>query len=163
MYEIGDMVIYGTTGVCTIEDIKEMKPPLGGDPKLSYVLKPVYNSCMIYAPIEGGNVAIRDVISKDEAIKLIDSFATLESEAMTAETTHALASQYKEKIFSNSCEELIELTMSIYTKKKGGKHGATDKRFMKQAEELLYGEFAIALGIGKKEVPNYIQERIKTA
>ncbi len=33
---------------------------------------------------------------------------------------------------------------------------------MKQAEELLYGEFAVALGIEKSDVKGYIERRIRT-
>lgn len=35
------------------------------------------------------------------------------------------------------------------------------KSFMRIAEELLYGEFAVALGISKESVKSYIEEKVK--
>lgn len=56
--------------------------------------------------------------------------------------------------------------MSIYAKKqelKGQKRkfGVVDERYLRQAEELLFGELAVALGIDKEEVPEYIDSRLK--
>jgi CarD family transcriptional regulator len=51
--------------------------------------------------------------------------------------------------------------MSIYAKKQGGKFGAIDKKFMKQAENLLFGEFAAVLGIKPTDVPAYIESKIE--
>lgn len=36
-----------------------------------------------------------------------------------------------------------------------------DDRYLKMAEDLLYGELAFALGIEKKDVQAYITEEIK--
>ena len=40
------------------------------------------------------------------------------------------------------------------------KFGAMDERYMKRAEDMLFGEFAVALGIDKNEVQAYISKRI---
>jgi CarD family transcriptional regulator len=56
--------------------------------------------------------------------------------------------------------------MSIYTKKQiveqqNRKFGQIDKKFMEQAEELLFSEFSIALGIPKDKVQEYIASRVE--
>ena len=56
--------------------------------------------------------------------------------------------------------------MSIYAKKQeveGQRHkiGTVDERFMKRAEELLFGELAAALGIPREEVPRFIEARLE--
>lgn len=56
--------------------------------------------------------------------------------------------------------------MSIYAKKQqqfGSRHkiGQIDERYMKKAEELLYGELAVALEITPKDVPSYIAKRMR--
>ena len=38
-----------------------------------------------------------------------------------------------------------------------------DDRYLKMAEDLLYGEMAVALGIEKKDVQAYITEEIQKA
>ena len=46
---------------------------------------------------------------------------------------------------------------------KGQKVTATDARYLKTAEDNLYGEFAMALGIEKNEVEEFIEKRIGAA
>ena len=80
--------------------------------------------------------------------------------------TQELSNHYQTSLNSHECSDLIELVMSIYAKKQyveqqKRKFGQIDERYMKKAEELLYGEFAAALGIDKDEVPDYIAKRIK--
>ena len=47
-------------------------------------------------------------------------------------------------------------TICVY----GASSSAIDERYMKRAEELLFGEFAAALGIAPSEVQDYIENRI---
>lgn len=56
--------------------------------------------------------------------------------------------------------------MSIYNKKQfleqqKKKFGKVDERFMKIAEEMLYGELSVALDIPKEKVQEYIALRVK--
>ena len=60
---------------------------------------------------------------------------------------------------------MMAMTMSLYAKKKAvegrkRKFGAVDERFMKEGEELLFGELAAALEIPVEEVQQYIAERL---
>ncbi len=76
-----------------------------------------------------------------------------------------LKQHYEAAIEAYNCTDLIELTMSIYAKKKSiegqnRKLGQIDEKFMKQAEELLFGELSLALGIPKDEVQEYIASRV---
>ena len=41
--------------------------------------------------------------------------------------------------------------------------GQVDDRFMKRAEELIFDEFSVALGIPKDEVSAYIDARVEAA
>ena len=54
---------------------------------------------------------------------------------------------------------------SIYTKKlqaesQNKKIGAVDERFLQKAEDLLFGELAVALEIPKEKVLDYISEKL---
>ena len=42
----------------------------------------------------------------------------------------------------------------------GKKFAATDERYLKMAEDNLYSELSVALGMTKKEVQNYIEEKL---
>ena len=57
--------------------------------------------------------------------------------------------------------------MSAYRKKvereaKKQKFGAVDRRYMERAENLLYGELAVALGIARDSVQDFIANRLQT-
>lgn len=161
MYQIGQYIIYGSTGVCKVESLVE-KPPHG----LYYVLKPLYESGTIYTPAEHPKVFMRPVISRDEAEALIDQIPQVVAQPDRTKNLQELREHYRIATCSHNCADLIRLTMSIYAKKKeqeqrGRRFGQVDERFMKQAESILFGEFAVALGIPKEEVHAYISRRVE--
>ena len=168
MFQPGDLVVYGTTGVCRVESIT--RPNLTGADrdKQYYLLKPMQQDGVIYTPVENQKVPIRPVISAKEAEALIDLIPTMQAEACRAPTLQALAQHYQTVVRSNDCRDLIELMMSIYTKQKQAEAqkrrlGMVDERYMKQAERLLYGEFAVALELPVEEVQPYIAQRVSAA
>ncbi len=161
MYQIGQYIVYGSTGVCRVEGLLE-KPPLG----LYYVLKPLYESGTIYTPAEHPKVFMRPVISREDAEALIDQIPGIVAQPDRTKNLQELREHYRTATCSHNCADLIRLTMSIYAKKKeqeqmGRRFGQVDERFMKQAESILFGEFAVALGIPKEEVHNYISCRVE--
>lgn len=165
MFQPGDLVVYGTTGVCRVESIT--RPNLTGADrnKEYYLLKPLQQDGVIYAPVESQKVPIRSVISAEEVEALIDLIPTMQAEACRAPTLQALAQHYQSVVRSNDCKDLIELMMSIYIKRQQVESqkrrlGMVDERYMKQAERLLYGEFSVALGIPFEEVQPYIAQRV---
>lgn len=163
MYKIGDLVVYGNNGVCRVDDVT--KRPFLGEMRDYYVLKPLYDDCIVYTPFDT-KVFMRPVITKKRAEELIDEIPQMNAEAYHNPSAQQLAEHYETAINSHKCGDIIELIMSIYLKKKGAaeagkKFGIIDERFMKQAEEMLYGEFAVALGIEKNDVQAYISKRIE--
>ena len=165
MYSVGELIVYGSTGVCRIDATGDLDKKQGGEKgRTYYTLKPVYRNETIYAPVDT-KVFMRPLISAEEVNKLIDLIPDVEAEMYHSKRTQELSDHYQTSLNSHECSDLIELVMSIYAKKQfveqqKRKFGQIDERFMKKAEELLYGEFAAALGIDKDEVPNYIAKRI---
>jgi len=167
MFQPGELVVYGTTGVCRVESIT--KPNLTGADrnKSYYLLKPLQQDGVIYTPVENPKVSIRPLISREEAEALIDLIPTIQAEACRAPTLQALAQHYQAAVRSNDCRDLIEMMMSIYAKRQQAEAhnrrlGLVDERYMKQAERLLHGELSAALGIPFEEVPSYIAQRVTT-
>ncbi len=166
MFNIGDIVVYANSGVCEVKDISTPRSRAIKKGTLYYFLKPLYNEGIIYCPVDNPKVFIRPVISKQEAEHLVEMIPTITAEAYHNRSTQLLSEHYGEAINSHDCGELIELMMSIYQKKQtlnGQKRklGQVDERFMKRAQELLYGELAVALGIDKKDVEAYIAARVE--
>lgn len=73
MFNIGDTIIYSAHGVCVIDDICE-KTCLGVT-KDYYVLHPVQDSKLtICAPVDNDRVVMMELIHKDEAEEIVESF-----------------------------------------------------------------------------------------
>lgn len=165
MYQLGDLIIYDRIGVCRIADITVRNSAEVEQDRLFYVLTPLYQNLTIFTPINNTKIFMRPIITKDEAEQLIDMIPTIRAEAYHNSTISQLVEHYKESLKTHDCSDLLELCMSIYTKKQAAeqqnrKFGAVDKKFMNHAEDLLFGELAAALDIDKGQVPVYIAARI---
>ena len=166
MFQPGELLVYGTTGVCRVEEITTPDLTRAERGRQYYLLKPLYQDGVIYAPVDSGKVPIRPVISQEEAEALIDRIPSVRAEACRAPTLQALAQHYQSAVRSHDCKELLELVMSIYLKQRQAEAqkrrlGMVDERYMKQAERLLHGELSAALGIPLEEVQPYIARRVR--
>ena len=165
MFQPGDLVVYGATGVCRVEEI--MKPRLtpGERNRLYYLLKPLHQDGVIYSPVDSEKVPMRSVMSREDAEALIERIPSIRGKAWKAPTLQALTQRYQSAINSHDSGELVQLTKSIYAKRQQAQSqkrrlGMVDERFMKQAERLLYGELSAALEIPFEEVQAYIAKRV---
>lgn len=166
MFQPGELVVYGATGVCRVEEIT--RPNLTGTDrnKEYYLLKPLHQDGVIYAPVENAKIPMRPVISRQNAEDLIDLIPSIRAEAHHAPTVQALAQYYHTAVHSHDNRDLLELMMSIYAKQQQAESqkrrlGLVDERYMKQAERLLYGELSAALDIPYEEVQPYIARRVE--
>lgn len=165
MYEVGELILYGRTGVCRVEAINSVK--LRGQPEeqLYYTLQPLYQSCSITTPVKNQKVFSRPIITKAEAEELIGKIPNMDASPYHNRNLNQLRDYYKTLMEKHNCEDLILMTISIYKKKQEAmaqkrKFGAVDERFMKEAEDLLFGEFAAALDIDRQSVQSFIEEKI---
>ena len=168
MYQTGELVIYGAAGVCRVDGVAY--PEASGADKGRAVLcaQALQQSGCIYTPVENGTTPMRPVISAREAEALIDLIPTIRAEAVYRPTLQALAQHYQSVLRSNDCREVLRLTMSIHCKEQAAQArkrrlGLVDERYRKQAERLLHGELAAALGISPEEVQPYIARRVAGA
>ena len=155
MYKIGDYVIYGTNGVCEIEDITEK--PFEGAPrdKVYYVLLVVNTGSRMYVPLELGNAKMRKVMNKAEAQSLIKQIPNIKP--LELDDDKQVEETYKEILHSNECTDLIRLIKCIHNRKverleQKKQVTSTDRKYMELAEDALYLELGTALGIKKSEV-----------
>ncbi len=166
MFKVGELVMYGGMGVCKVSKIG--RPDFAEDDgTLYYFLEPLYKSGIFYAPVDNDKISLRKVISKKEAKKLIDSLDTIEWEIFTTPSIQQLSQHYQSIIDKHDCKDLLSLTKSIMEKgvdaqKNNKKLGQIDKRFMKKAEDLLYGEFAAALGMDIDQVGELVRGKLQS-
>lgn len=162
MFEVGSSIIYGNSGVCKIVGIGAMS----GMPKdkLYYTLEPYYvKGSRIFTPVDNTKVTMRPVITKQDALTLVDEMK--EIEALWIPDEKHREQEYKDALKSCDCRQLVKVIKTIYCRKSsreaaGKKLTSSDERFFHQAEERLYGELAISLDMSREEVKDYIVNRI---
>ncbi len=164
MYKVGDMILYGRTGVCIVEEIQEKLLKGEREPQKFYSLKPLYQTCSISIPVTS-KVFSRPIISRQEAEALVASLPTLEAEPYHNRNLNQLRDYYRLRIETYDCRELALMSISIYRKRleaeaQKRKLGAVDERFLREAEDLLYGELAAALEIERSQMQGYIKAAI---
>lgn len=161
MLKINDYIMYGTTGVCQVTDIKS-EQFLNDQPQDYYVLNPVYTEhTTIMVPVESTQINARSLHSKEEVSSFIEKMPS--KELFWIDDVRERNLIFRSMVKKMDCESLITLIKSIYHhKNKEGsatkKINKNDEDIMKLAEHLLNEEFAMILGIEPEEVTDYILE-----
>ena len=130
MFQINDTVMYGTHGVCKIEDIT-MKEFMGSQ-KEYYVLKPISDfTATLYVPTHNEKLLarMRRILSKQEVYQLIGMIKAI-----------YLHKQKRES--------------------EGKRLYISDERFFREAERILYEEFQYVLDIKKEDLLPLIFSKI---
>lgn len=164
MYSKDDIVMYATQGVCKITDITTKE--IGGKKIDYYVLKPIYSeTSLLYIPVANEKLTsrLRRVLSKEEIIELIKSLN--DEESVWIENENLRKEKYKELLSNSDRRGLIAMIKTLYIHKnylyeQGKKLHVSDERFFKDAEKILYEEFALVLNIKTEEVLPFIKEQL---
>ncbi len=164
MYQVGDFIVYGMSGVCKVLEIGSMNLSGIDSDKLYYTLLPVYTKgSRVFTPVDNQKVIMRPVISKTEACRLIDNMQSLK--LIEADDDKHREAAYKEALKSCDCREWVRIINTTKQRKQerlsqGKKMSACDERYLKQAQDSLFGELALTLKIEKNEVEDYIEHRL---
>ena len=166
MFTIGSLILYGSTGVCSVDSIGEtpFRSPKE-EKRLYYTLTPLRSSGTIYVPVDS-KVYMRPILTREAAQALIDRIPEIQQAQCDTGDYRMVAQQYRAFLDTHCCEDLIQLIKAVYSKsqaltKAGRKPGKVDQDFQKRAEQLLHDEFSAALGIPFDEVGDYITQRVK--
>ena len=152
MFEKGEKIIYGKTGVCMVEDIAERAVP--GGKRLYYTLRPIYQSGnVIFAPADSDKIFMRPIITRREAEKLIENVPQIRK--------NVLSDGISDETEIRSCEELLQLAISIYERRKEARRlkrklSFTYENRLRKAEQVLFGELAAVLDIEPESVPKLL-------
>ena len=165
MFSVNDKSHYGSSGVCVIEEIKTMR--FGRTREQYYVLKPVYQkTSVIYVPLENEALVskMRPLLTPEEVDELIRSMPT--AKTIWDEDPQTRRANFDELMKHYSCADLIVIIKSLTTHKekrqnKGKGLHVSDETYLREAQRLLFDEFACALGIEPSQVSGYIQEKLE--
>lgn len=163
MYQRGDYVVKVPEGVCKIEEIGQFD--ISGTDREYYLLVPIAEqSSRIYVPTDNAAGRIRSVIKKAEAMQLIKSIPGINEKEISSEKMRE--QEYKEAILSGDPERIVSIIKLLYSRRQerleqGKKATATDDRYFKQAEAVLFAELSFALDIPKENMEEFIAQTIE--
>ena len=161
MFQIGQQVMYGIHGVCTILGVEEKK--INRKNLSFYVLEPVEQiGARFYVPVH--NVAavskLQPIITQEELISLLHSDQAGVDTWIEDENRRKM--RYREIIVSGDRIAMINMVNSLFKHKEqqinaGKKFHLCDENFLKDALKLLNAEFSLALDMNQIEVGEYIK------
>ncbi|MGN0628936.1 MAG: CarD family transcriptional regulator [Oscillospiraceae bacterium] len=164
MLNVGETLVYGSSGVCRVEDI--CVRDCGSGKREYYVLQPVYDTrSTVYVPTDSEKLVshAKALLTRQEVYDMIDdmpedSFEWIVNDKERGET-------FRNILEEGSRKDVVKLIRTLYLRKKelserGKKLRSSDESIMQRAERLLYGEFAWVLGINPSEVTGFIAQRV---
>lgn len=165
MYEIGEYIVYGNKGVCRVEDVTHIDI-LGADKeRLYYILTSAEDANgKIYAPVDNTKITMRSVISREEAEALIRKLPDIE--LLWVPEDRMREGKYKEAMRTCDYHSWVSIVKTLYLRQEertaqGKKITALDEKYMKAAENELFSELSLTLGIPREEMEDYIKGRLK--
>ncbi|MBP3702487.1 MAG: hypothetical protein J6I65_01755 [Lachnospiraceae bacterium] len=167
-FEKGDHVVYGNSGVCYIEDVKEIKFDFNPAKRTYFILRPLHNPASVtYVPVDNEKLKkkMRYILSKEEIEEVLKNaehrkIAWVEDKKKREEI-------FKKVLQEKNQEDMILLVSCIYMKREelietGKKLNATDEAILKEAERFINDEFSFSLKLSAGQVGEYIQRKLKS-
>ena len=165
-FKKNEYIVYGNSGVCLIEDVRNMKFGSEKNERMYYILRPVGNhSSTLYVPMDNEKLTakMRDVLTKQQIDDMLSGIRDKVIDWQSDKKKRA--EEFKQIMRDKNQEELLTLVGCIYMKKQellavGKKLNFTDENILQEAEKYIYEEFAFALDIPVCDVSDYIQQNI---
>lgn len=152
MYEKGELIYYGNTGVYRVEGIGPLRHIRGCAPgKDYYKLTPLRRTETTYVPVDT-DVFMRPVLTRREAEELLKQAPGLTENVCESRDPRVLREHYQQALNTHCGQELFRLIKSVNAKGRraamqGKRLGKTDEEFKKRAEALLSEELSAALDL----------------
>ncbi len=164
MYNVNDVVMYGSFGICKITAIE--KRDLTGKEQEYYILRHLNSDKNIfYVPTNNKATLskIHPICSKPDVDALISQMDS--EELIWIDNDIKRKEEYSRIIKDADKHEVIRLVKTLYLRRKelsesGKKLRSADENYFNIAENMLFEEFAYALGIDTSEVADYIKKHI---
>lgn len=165
MFQVGDKVVYGIHGVCTVVDQEER---LIDRKRLTYLaLEPVGQGGSRYL-VPTHNAAamakLRRMLSKEDLEALLQSEEVRADGWIKDENQRKQA--YRELISSGDRAKLMQMVRTLYRHKTaqaaaGRKCHLCDENFLRDAEKLLVSEVSIVMNVEPDQAKQYIRSKLK--
>lgn len=165
MFQVGNQVLYGMHGVCTITDVEER---VVDHKKIQYfVLEPTdQQETRFYVPIRNQAAVskLRSVMTKEDVNRLLSSDEVQQDAWIPDENQRKQC--YHDLITSCDRAALVRMVHTLHRRKHiqsaaGRKLHLCDETFLRDAEKLLGSEFALVLNLPREQVDAYVRTILK--
>ncbi len=164
MFQIGDVVVYTTYGICRVENIIEMN--FNGNLTKYYVLVPLSEAkTELTIPVENPITMSRlhGLLSENEINEIIDEIPYLETFWINNDNERKKA--FNDIIKKGNRKDTLQMLKSVKKhqlslKDKVRKLHACDEQVMHDAEKLIVDEFSYVLKKEKIDVYNIVNENL---
>jgi len=157
MYHVGDRIVYPMHGAGVIEAIEEKV--ILGEKKNYYVVRIPLGDMKVLVPIDNcSEIGIRDVICRDDADRVIDSF-----EIFDDEVTNNWNKRYREnmeKLRSGNIFEIAGVVNSLMCRDREKGLSTGERKMLSSAKQILLSELVLAKEISEFEIEEMINTRI---
>ena len=167
MFEIGEHIVYGTSGICRVEGICP-SPYDKNDTRTFYLLIPVHNpmGSTIYTPVDNERVPMRRLMTREEIDSLIVAMPDIGLVEVPVEKQRREI--YRNTIGALRPEGYVSVMKTVEWRREAltaaRKHfPVSDMEYGRLAKHLLYSECAHVLGMDENCIEAYITRRLATA
>lgn len=155
MYNVDEIVLYGSNGVCKVKEISNQK--LAGTTMEYYVLKPLFSQVStLFVPTKNEKLVsrMRHILSEDKIKAVIDNLNAIPE---WIEDKNVRFDFCKETIASGDFEAVVNLIRMLRFHEQEqigkGKHlHISDEHFLREAEKMACDEVSVALNVERSEV-----------
>lgn len=160
MYQVGERVVYGVHGVCTIVELQVQR--VNRQKVEYYVLEPMNQLGARYFIPSKNETAVsklRPVLTKEQVEALLSSDQI--KEGIWVEDDNERRQQYRQIILNGDRCSLLQLIRTLRKHREnllliGKKFHVIDAGFLKDAERMLFSELSVVLNIDYDKVSAYI-------
>lgn len=164
MFQVGDRVVYGFHGVCTIADSEQKRVDRRNITYL--VLEPMdRGGSKYYVPVQNAAAMgkLKPMLSPEQMLMLLDSPPVHTEKWVSDENRRKQL--YRELTASGDREALLRMVYTIYRHRDaqtaaGKRCHLCDENFLRDAEKVLLGEISATLGLDTESARTLLREKL---
>jgi CarD family transcriptional regulator len=163
-YEIGEMVVYPSLGICEVTDNAAHVDLLGKPEETYYVLSPLIERLgKAYVPVSREDT-IRPILSREEALLVLEQIPSIEVDDFQDTNSRLVEDHFRQILKQNDCLQALMVAKTMQhriaqqkNRQRGGS-SSTYKRLLDEAERRAYGELSVALGVSRESIAAKVME-----
>lgn len=168
MFELNDVLVYGTNGVCKISDIRKENFS-GLKSEMYYILSPVFGTqSTLYVPTGNSKLStkLRPVMVKETLNEMMN---TAKENDLPWEADDRIRGEHFHEIVSNGLSPELLLVIKCIVRRRNElklkikKLHAADERTLALCEKIASEEYAYAYGIDVAEAVTFIENELTAA